>query len=499
MSEQIPEKNTLTITNTSNNAEKNETTQDENETQETPIKENLTTFGELKLMTKLAIPICLGQLAGFSMTFVDTVMSGRAGAIHMAAVAVAGSIWVPILLFAQGLLMPIIPFVAQKNTAAKPEIRKEEAALYLRQGFWLSLLVGTFTCILVAFLATLGKEYSHLAPDAELFHIASDYLLIMSIGVFPFLLYLVQRFYLEGLGLTRPTMFIGFLALAVNIPLNYIFIFGKLGMPALGAVGCAIATVAVSFSMWLGMLYFVKRHYDKALKLEKPNLAVIKKIFVVALPNAVALLLEVSIFALVALLITPFGTHTVSGHQVALNVSSLFFMLPLSLATVASIRIGNMLGEKNLSGSITVRKSTSILSILIGLFNCFMIFTFKEEIACIYSTEQEVISLAASFMIYTAVFQLVDSIQISATGLLRGYNDTKALLILAIIAYWLIAFPLGYSLTFYGIPFITEPIGAYGFWLGMVVGLVFASIFFTARVFYLEKQPFDKIMASFSR
>ncbi len=449
------------------------------ENKPTENKIELPTFWqEAKTMTKLAIPVCLGQIAGLSMTFVDTVMSGRAGAVHMAAVAVASSIWVPVTLFGQGLLMPLIPMVAEKIASSKPSKRAKNAAALLAQGYWYASLIALFIVIVLFGLTQFLKT---LTFDPELIALSSDYLLVMLTGVFPLMFYLVERYYLEGQGFTRPTMLIGFLSLAVNIPLNYIFIFGKFGMPALGAVGCAVASAVVCFVMWIGMFYFVLRKNPRAYKLQKIDFNIIKKIFIVALPNAVALLLEISIFSLVALLIAPFGRDIVAGHQVALNVSGMVFMLPLALSVVTSMRTGNYLGLSSLEGAKLVRKVTLLLSLFIGLFNFSLIIFFRHQIAALYTADVEVIALASSFMVFTAIYQIVDSIQIASTGILRGYTDTKALLILALTAYWLIAFPLGYALCFYGLPFITEPIGAYGFWVGMVIGLGCASVLFTWR------------------
>lgn len=449
---------------------------------------------EMKAMVKLAIPICLGQLAGLSMTFVDTVMAGRAGSIHLSAVAVASSIWIPTTMFAQGLLMPIIPFVAQTASSSHPNEREENAARFLRQGLWLALVVGLVTMLVLSGLLIFLKS---LTFDPELISLSVNYLFVMLIGVIPLLFYCVQRYYLEGMGATRPTMFIGFLSLAVNIPLNYIFIFGKFGMPALGAVGCAIASVVVCFCMCFGMGYFAKRKYKKIFTFQKPDFTLIKRIFFIALPNAFALFMEITVFSLVSILIAPLGRDIVSGHQIALNVSSMLFMLPLGLGAVASIRTGSALGLQDKESLTTIRKATFSLSFMIGIFNCSFIFLFREQITHLYTNDLAVIELAMSFLLFCATYQIVDCVQVSAVGLLRGYNDTKALLLFSFLSYWLIAFPTGYSLAFYGLPFI-EPIGAYGFWVGMIIGLTCGFIFFGLRVLSLEKQPMEMLLKRFN-
>ncbi len=439
---------------------------------------------EIVTLFKLLLPICLGQLAGLSMTFVDTIMSGRAGAVHMASVAIAGSVWVPITVFGQGLMMTVTPFVAQSN-AKKTEESLSETKHYFRQGVWLMLGISTLILCVVLLLSSLIKSFGF---DPQLAELASDYLLVMSIGVFPLFFYAVQRYYLEGLGLTRPTMFVGFLSFAVNIPLNYIFIFGKLGMPALGAVGCAVASMVVCFVMAIGMNFFVRRAVPNAFTFEKPNFTTIKQILFISFPSAVATLMEMSLFSMVAIFIAPLGTEIVAGHQVALNATSMLFMIPFSLCVAASIRSGNAYGLKDIEQSKTVRKATYTLAIAVGVMNACIFFFGRGIIANIYSNEPQVIELAMSFMLFAGVYQIVDSLQVSSIGILRGYNDTKAIFFMSFFAYWCIAFPFGYILSFHGL-FGIEPLGAYGFWIGMVVGLTIGCALFTYRVLYLEKLP----------
>ncbi len=445
-------------------------------------------WNELKTLLFLAAPIFLGQLAGNSMTFVDTMMSGRAGAINMSAVAVASSIWMPTILFSQGLLMTITPFIAQTR-AARGNSSEEATANFMRQGMWLGGLIAIFA-ISVIFLATLLLRSFEFDP--EMTNLAADYLLIMGISIFPFMMMIAQRYYLEGLGHTRPTMFVGLIGLAVNVPLNYVLIFGKFGFPALGALGCAIASVICVLVMCFSMSRFVRTVYSKAFKFVKVDWSTLKKIFVISLPNATAMLMEVSLFALVSLFIAPLGREVVSGHQIALNVSSMSFMMPLALGIAASIRSGYAYGAQDLTQSKLVRSTTLTLSLCVGVFNCTLIYLFREQIASIYSNELPVIQLAAGFMIFTAIYQIVDSIQIASVGLLRGYNDTKAIFVLSCLAYWIIAFPIGYCLAFYGL-FGIESLGATGFWIGMVIGLTVGSIFFSYRVFSLERLPAEKL------
>ncbi len=456
--------------------------------------ERALSFEEAKKMLLLAIPVILGQLAGLSMTFVDTAMSGRAGSEHMAAVAVASSFWIPITLFGQGLLMAITPFVAQIFTS-HVENKSEEMASYLRQGIVYALMIA---CVLIVVLFGVSFIIPHIGFEEEVVSLSVNYLRIMLLGVFPFMLYIAQKVYLDGMGITRPTMFNGFIALAVNIPLNYILIFGKFGLPALGAVGCAIATVTVQYIMCICMSYFVKKAYKDAFKRVPLDFIKIKRIFKISLPNAVALLMETSVFAFIALFLAPFGKEVVAGHQAAMNAGSMLFMIPLGFAIAVSVRVGNMLGAEDKAGVLRVRKVALRLSFVIGTFNACVLIFLGRYIASLYTDDPIVHALAVSFLWYCAVYQLVDAIQMVCIAILRGYNDTKALFVCCLISYWFIALPVGYTLSFYGLPFI-EPLGPYGFWVGISVGLGMAAILFRGRIYFLEKQTPENIAKRLSR
>ncbi len=451
---------------------------------------NNSIFKEIKILFFLAIPVVLGQLAGLSMSVVDTIMSGRAGSVHMAAVAVASSLWVPMTLFGQGLLMAITPFVAQTYTSASSESRDEQMAVYLRQGLWLTFFVAT--CIFVV-LFGLSFIIPFFGFEKDLTDISQKYLYVLIGAIFPHQFYVATRAYLEGLGKTRPTMFIGFLALAINIPLNYIFIFGKLGMPALGGVGCAIASLICSISMALGMYFFTKRAYSKAFTYAPIDMAVIKRILKVSFPNALALLIEVSIFAIIALFLAPFGQKIVAGHQVAMNAGSMLFMIPLGFSIAVAVRTGNTLGANDRLAAVVVRKAAIVIAFVIGILNALVFLLFREQIANIYTNDIIVFRLAINFMLFAAVYQVVDAIQVVLIGVLRGYNDTKALFKYCTISYWIISLPTSYALAFYGIPNLLEPIGPYGFWVGLSIGLTCAFIFFSFRIRKLEKED-DKVI-----
>jgi len=459
-------------------------------------------FTQSGLIVKLGIPILLGQLAQMSMAFVDTVMAGSAGNMQMAlgiasgadqvaAVGIGSAFWVPLLLFGQGMVSCIGPLVAQGLGAG----HNKSLNHFWRQGFWLALCVSFFLLILFSISSHFILNSQSIEPKLAL--ITSRYINYIMWGMPAFLLFFVCRFFLEGRGHTRPAMIAGFIGLACNIPLNYIFVFGRFGMPALGGAGCGLASAVVCWVMLGVMLYFLRSYSPKTIGIVKPNFNLIKRMSRIGFPGALAMLLEVSSFALIALFIAPLGSVTVAGHQAAMNMSSLAFMFPLSLGIATSIRVGTCLGSQSHDEAKLVRKTSFIMSVILG--SCLFIFfiSLRELLPHMYSIGAAGIALASYILIFTALYQIPDSIQIVTMSALRGYNDTKALFVISIISYWAISIPIGYILCFTDL--IVPRIGVVGFWVGLIMGLMVASISLMLRICYLEKMTPEQINAKISR
>lgn len=439
----------------------------------------------------LGLPILLGQLAQMSMNFVDSVVAGKAGTAHMAGVSIGGAIWVPLLLFGQGILIPIGPLVAQGLGAGK----KESLNRFWRQGIWLALILAV---LLVSLFSFASYAYLHyLDVDREMAEIASKYLSYIKWGAPAFLLFFVTRFFVEAKSYTRPAMIAGFIALFCNIPLNFIFAFGYLGMPALGGAGCGLATAIVCWIMLFTMLYYLQKHSPNTMKISKPNWVILRRVVRLGFPVACALLLEVSSFSLISLLISPLGKTIVAGHQVAMTTSGLVYMFPLSLGTATSILVGRYLGAGDLVRAKENRQASMLMSLCVGVTCLCAMFLFREEIAKLYSNDPMVIALASSILIYTAIYQIPDNIQMAVLSALRGYNDTKAIFVLSCFCYWVLSVPIGYTLCYTDI--IGKPLGVYGFWTALIIALVCMSILVNIRIAHLEKLDKDQIKAKISK
>lgn len=286
-------------------------------------------------------------------------------------------------------------------------------------------------------------------------------------------------------------MIIGFIGLAANIPLNWIFVFGKFGAPALGGVGCGVATALVYWLMFFAMLAYVlitpKLKRMEAFKtFYAPEPAAMWRIFKLGFPVAAAFVFEVTLFAAIALLISPLGPVTVAAHQIAINFSSMIFMLPMSIGTAVSIRVGHQLGEKSVEGAKRSVKVGLMIGQCTALATAGLTILFRYDIISLYSGNPEVVELAAHLMIMAAIYQCSDAVQVIAAGSLRGYKDMRAIFSRTFIAYWVVGMPLGYILGMTN--WLVPAMGATGFWIGIIIGLSTAALLLGIRLKWISSQ-----------
>ena len=292
----------------------------------------------------------------------------------------------------------------------------------------------------------------------------------------------------DGLGKTRLSMFAGFLGLGVNVLANYLLIYGKLGLPALGGVGCGWATTISIFAMMAAMGLLLQRsRLGGTERLFAPNIAPTNasggNVFAflrLGLPLGITMFIECSIFTVIALFIAKLGAQVVAAHQIALNFTSMLYMLPYSLATALTVRVGFTIGRKR------VRRLSRIIGTGLGLalsgavLTCLGILLFSGEIAALYTPDPVIRTLAVTLLVYAAIFQVPDAMQVNAGGILRGCKDTRVPLLLMLFAYWGIGLPLGYGLGLGGLGGM-EP-GPQGFWIGLICALATAALLLWSRV-----------------
>lgn len=436
------------------------------------------TSTEVCSLLKLAIPIIIAQLAHTAMGFVDAVMAGRVSPRDLAAVALGNSIWVPVFLLMTGILLATTPKVAQRFGAGA----QAEIGPLVRQALWLALAVGGCAAALL-WNAEIILTQMHVDP--VLIEPAMGYLRAVACGLPAVALYHVLRCFSDGLGHTRPSMVLGLCGLALNIPLNYIFIYGKLGLPAMGGVGCGWATGLVMGFMFLCMLWWVKwaPAYQSSKvfsRFDWPNWAVLKRLLSVGLPIGIAVFAESSIFAVIALLIGGLGAAVVAGHQIALNFSAMVFMIPYSLGMAATVRIGQALGRGEPRAARFAAGVSVATALAYACLSASLVLLLREQIAQIYSPDPAVIAVAMTLLVYSALFQFSDAIQVTAVGALRGYQDTRVTMLLTLFAYWGIGLPVGYALGLSD--WFGTPSGPSGLWQGLVVGLTCAAAMLAVRL-----------------
>ncbi|AJO77597.1 MULTISPECIES: MATE family efflux transporter [Pseudomonas] len=433
---------------------------------------------ELRSLLALALPIMIAQLATTAMGFVDAVMAGRVSPRDLAAVALGNSIWIPVFLLMTGTLLATTPKVAQRVGAGT----FGEIGPLVRQALWLALVVGLSASLILVN----AEPILHLMKvDPELIGPCMEYLHGIASGMPAVALYYVLRCFSDALGRTRPSMVMGLCGLALNIPINYVFIYGHLGVPAMGGVGCGWATAIVMWAMMLGMAAWTRwapAYQSSQLfkRFDWPQWAVIKRLLGVGLPIGVAVFAESSIFAVIALLIGSLGATVVAGHQIALNISSLLFMIPYSLGMAVTVRVGQALGAGNPHQARFAAGVGLGAALAFALFSASLILLLRESIASIYTPDTAVIQVAAMLIVYAALYQFSDAIQVICAGALRGYQDTRVTMVLTLLAYWGIGLPVGYVL---GLTDWFGPAsGPSGLWEGLIAGLSCAALMLSIRL-----------------
>ncbi|NCB22508.1 MAG: MATE family efflux transporter [Deltaproteobacteria bacterium] len=461
-------------------------------------------LSEARRFYSMGLPIFIAQLSQTGMTFADTAMSGLYSAQALAAVAVAGSIWAPVALLGIGCVLALSPLSAQFVGSG----RADHAAHLLRQGLWLTL---GLSIVLVSFYYAISFHLGMFGLEPALADMAGAYLRAIMWGLPGFLFFVNLRSFLEGFSRTRPAMVIGLLGLALNVPCNYVFIYGKFGLPELGGVGCGVASAISFWFMALCMLHYLRRdpQYKSLGPLFAPLFrggspcgprfdgALVLRVLRIGLPGALALFFEVSLFALSAILLAPLGTVMVAGHQIALNFGALVFMVPLSISMTATIRVGRCMGARQTERAKIVARTALSLSVIFALLIALFTVLCRKGIVAIYTEDVAVAALATQLLLYQAAYQIVDGLQVTGIGVLRGHNDTRVISVICFVAYWIIGLPLGFALARTNL--LVPSMGAAGFWVAYIVALGFGAVCYLLRVRQLHALAPDDMLLRVGR
>ena len=320
----------------------------------------------------------------------------------------------------------------------------------------------------------------------EIIPLATNYMLAASWGIPAYFLFSGFRYFSEGLAYTRPAMLVALGMLIVNIPADYVFMYGAFGLPQLGAEGTGYATSLVQWAGGLSMLIFTAkfktyRRFKIFVRTKGPDWDRIAELLKIGIPNALSTTMEVLLFAAVSVLMGTLSVQASAAHQVAINIAATVFMIPLGLSLAISQRVGISIGkgliqEARFRGFMGTAVCTGVTTI-----TAILLFSFPETIVSIYTQDLEVSNLAVSLVFFAAVFQLSDGLQVGAFGALRGLKDTRMPMVFNLISYWFIGFSVGYYLSFIG------GYGPEGLWMGLIAGLTTAAMLHNTRFHLLTR------------
>ena len=438
---------------------------------------------EFKQLIKIGVPIFGSQLSYMLMGVTDTIVAGRASSADLAGLAVGTAFATTIWMFFSGVIFSVTPIVAQLYGAKK----FIEIGQKIREILWIALFLGLSICLI---LMNIGLFLDLLPIEEGITSISTEYLKAVSVGYAFITIFTCLRCYSEGMTLAKPVFYIAFGGMLLNIPLDLMFVYGWFGAPKLGGVGCGYATTIVSFVMMIALILYIyiSKHYKKTELFSgysPPSAETTKEVFKLGFPIGFGIFIELSMFSGAAIILGILGETVVASHSIAINIASLFFMVPLSIGLASATRVGNLIGEQNPRQAKVASYTTIYMCILGALINSLIIIVFRTSLVGIYTTDLLVIDLAVSLLIFAAIFQIPDGIQMGALGGLRGYTDTFIPMILLFISYWIFAMPIGYYLTNTG---FNKPLGAAGMWYGMIIGLTIFSFLSIGRLNWIIKK-----------
>lgn len=436
---------------------------------------------KLKLFFIILIPILITQISMNLMTFFDAMMSGRFSAVDLAGVAIGASLWVPLSTGINGIVLAITPIIAHLiGGRAEKDVPK-----VIQQGIYLAIVLSILIMTIGAI--ALDPILSLMDLESEVRHVAKYYLFTLGIGIIPLFIFNTIRCFMDGLGQTRTSMIIILISLPLNVIFNYIFIFGKLGVPALGGIGAGIATAITYFIVCIIALLFLQRiqpfkKFAVFAKWFKPSLKQWRNQLKIGIPIGAAIFFETSIFSAVTLLMSVYSTNTIAAHQAAMNFASVLYMIPLSVGMALTIAVGFEAGAKRYQDARTYGYIGMSGGLFIALFAGGILYLLNGPVAALYNADPEVIELTKQFIFFAIFYQLADAFGAPIQGALRGYKDVNMTLIIALISYWVIGLPVGWLLANYT---TLEP---FGYWVGIIVGLSCGAIALLWRLLYIQKK-----------
>lgn len=444
---------------------------------------------EFSYNLSLATPVMLGMLAHTFVSFADNVMVGQLGTAELAAVSLGNSFIFIAMSVGIGFSTAITPLVAE----ADGEQSFEKGKSIFKHGLWLCTILGTFLFVAVFFAKPL---LNYMRQPQEVVLLAIPYLTIVALSLIPLIIFQAFKQFSDGLSMTKPPMYATVIANVLNIVLNYLLIFGNFGFPKMGIEGAAIGTLLSRFIMLFLLWGFMKNNrkskdYVSQIKLWTVQTSIFKRIIALGFPSALQMFFEVGIFTAAIWLSGILGKNSQAANQIALNLSSMTFMVFMGLSVASMVRVGNQKGLKAYQELRRIALSVFILSFMIAVVFALFFLVFHNVLPLLYvntndTTEivaiNEVLALASQLLLISAVFQISDGLQVVVLGALRGLQDVKIPTLITFIAYWLIGFPISLYFGLY------TRYGSLGIWIGLLAGLTTSAVLLLYRFNILSRR-----------
>lgn len=451
-------------------------------------------------LVKLALPIWGAELAQMSIGIIGIIMTGHHSTTDLAAVSIGTSLWVPLLLLIAGSLSGLTSLVAHHYGAGTLTAIRSD----VQQMGWAALAFSILIAILLWYLAKPILQLLH-APD-DVVSASVSYIHALCFGLPALTLYQLMMAYSNGLNHTLPNLFFSVLAIAIDVPIGFVLIYGgeftaaSVGswipqwvesLPAYGALGAGIAS-AITF--WCGLIGIAiytaigKTYHQVGLwrTLEWPRLRRIGYLLSVCLPLGVAIFAEVTMFTTVALLIASFGPQVIAAHEITSQTVTLVFITPLSLSIALTIQLGTLLGRREAHTAQRAVRNGLVFALGIAILNDLFLITYSRQILGWFSNDEQVLAMAQELLYFGMIFQISDVLQTAMAGALRGYKDTRIVMLFTVFAYWCIGMGSGIVLAngYFG-----PPLGVYGYWIGMIAGLTASAVMLGWRLHYTMHRP----------
>ena len=422
----------------------------------------------------LSFPIMISQLGHITVGVFDSLMIGKVSVSQLAAVSLATSIFSFILLFCIGLSYGITPLISSSDKGKK----------YVSSILYNGMLVNVISCILLVSFVILTKHLlSYLGQDEEVLFHTYSYLDIICISLIPLILFQTFKQFIEGLGFTKPSMYISVISNVINIVLNAVLIFGLFGFPRLEIIGAAYATLISRVIMFLLILIYClnDRRFSKYILKTKflVNLNHIKDIFRIGFASGLQYIFEVGAFSVATVMTGSIGAIHLAAHQIALNLASISYMIASGIGSASMISLSYYDGKRNFEDMRRSGFASFLLVFILMIVSALVFIIFRNYLPVLYVDDSSVINIPSTLLIIAGLFQISDGIQAVGLGILRGIRDIKKPTVVTFISYWIISIPLSY---FLGIEY---GYGVYGIWIGLSIGLTLAAIFHVTRFNYL--------------